>query len=257
MPELGEVEGFRRLLSDFGGAVIVQVHVIDASVLRNSDPSRFIASVEDRRIGVARRTGKWLSLEIDEAVVVFHFGMTGSLEHRSGGHRRDDRVVFVTDRGELRYRDLRKLRGVFLAADADEEHRIIGDVGVDALAVSAPVLRARLESHRGSIKAALVDQRRVAGIGNFGSDEILWRARIHPNTSVTTLDDDQWSQLHRALSTVLRTTAAVGHTPRGPHWLTGARFTTPAQCPRCSNTLDRGVISGRTAVWCPACQPAD
>jgi len=254
MPELGDVERFRRLVTAFEGAVVERIDVVDAGVIRNIGAERFVVCLSGKRMGSATRVGKWLTVAVDGLFVVFHFGMTGSLERGAGDLHADDRVVFVTDRGEFRYRDLRKLRGIYLAADTGEVDRILGDVGVDALGISAMELRDRLQSRRGSIKAALIDQTRIAGIGNFGSDEILWRAGIHPQTLTHTLDPDQWARLHRALSTVVRATARAGHTPRGPRWLTGARWPRPPHCPSCSSVLQRSAVARRTSVWCPICQ---
>lgn len=255
MPELGDVEGFRRLVVQFDGSLIERIDVIDAGVIRNTSAQSFIRSLCGQRIGPAARIGKWLTVAIDDLFVVFHFGMTGSLRRDNGGElSADDRVVFFTDIGEFRYRDLRKLRGIYLAADTDEVDRIVGDIGADALGISATELRRRLLSRRGPIKAALIDQTRVAGIGNLVGDEILWRAGIHPHTPTQDLDDDQWLQLHRALATVVRVTARAGHTPRGPRWLTGARWAQPAACPTCGSVLRRTAVAGRTAVWCPGCQ---
>ena len=79
---------------------------------------------------------------------------------------------------------------------------------------------------RSSIKGALIDQTRIAGIGNFLSDEILWRAGIDPRTPTSGLTGEQWARLHRSLQKVVRAAARAGHTPRGPRWLTGARWGT-------------------------------
>lgn len=256
MPELGDVEGFRRVVVAFEGATIARVEILDTGVVRNVSAERFATCLRGKRIGRAKRIGKWLIVVIGDQTVVFHFGMTGSLERGDGEDlRADDRVVFVTEIGEFRYRDLRKLRGIHLAADTDEVDKIIGDIGPDARSVSAAELRRGLGTRRGSIKAGLIDQTRLAGIGNFGSDEILWRAGVHPNTPIRTLRDDEWARLHGALAGVVRATVRAGHTPRGPRWLTGARGAQPARCPTCSTVLERSVVAGRSSLWCPMCQP--
>jgi formamidopyrimidine-DNA glycosylase len=253
MPELGDVERFRRVAAAFDGATIVRIDVLDAGVIRNTSAERFVACLRGKRIGPATRRGKWLILAVDDRSVLFHFGMTGALVRGNGDElRADDRVVFDTDVGEFRYRDLRKLRGIHLAADTDEMIQILGDI--DASGISAADLRRRLHSQRGSIKAGLIDQTRVAGIGNFVSDEILWRAHIHPSTRTHTLNDDEWVRLHRALTAVVRATSRAGHTPRGPRWLTGARWAQHARCPACASELQRSVVAGRSSVWCPTCQ---
>ncbi len=255
MPELGDVEGFRRLIGRLRGATIREINVRDAGVLRNRTPDEFVHALVGKRVGRALRTGKWLKVQVDDVTVLFHFGMTGSLSIADGtALHRHDRVVFATDAGELRFRDLRKLRGIYLATTAAEVEQIVGVLGADALGISAESLRDRLQPGRSSIKAALFDQTRVAGIGNFLSDEILWRAGIDPRTPAASLTNVQWARLHDSLQTVVRAVARAGHTPRGPQWLTGARWREPATCPTCGGALERGVVAARSSVWCPVCQ---
>lgn len=255
-PELGDVERFRRVVDGFHGATGLRIDVLDAGVIRGVDAGAFVRALRGEPIGTSKRVGKWLIVTVGDQFVVFHFGMTGSLERSDGREPPTDvRVVFVTDRGELRYRDRRKLRGMYLAVDEASVDRLLGDIGADALGISAPDLRRRLGTHRGSVKAALLDQSRVAGIGNFGGDEILWRAGINPARAVSDLLDAEWIRLHRAASQVLRATARAGRTPRGPRWLTGARWADPARCPVCTSELRQTTVAGRSSVWCPTCQP--
>ena len=84
------------------------------------------------------------------------------------------------DRGELRYADLRKLRGIWLAADDDETAEVMGKQGPDALGLDLPSFRKALQGRRGALKPALMDQSVVAGLGNLLTDEILWQARLPP-----------------------------------------------------------------------------
>lgn len=258
MPELGDVEGFRRVASRFHGAVIERVDVLDAGSLRDVDPQHFTEAVCGGRIGPATRVGKWLLLPVAPVTVLFHFGMTGSLVALNDMERLEfhDRVVFVTDGGRLAFRDPRKLRGVYVADGDAQVREVMGVIGPDALDVSPQVLRDRLSPVRSSIKASLIDQKRIAGIGNFGADEILWRAHIRPHIAPSSLPDRQWQQLHRSLREVLSATARAGHTPRGPRWLTGARFREDFRCPICDASLERGTVAARSTVWCPICQPS-
>jgi formamidopyrimidine-DNA glycosylase len=257
MPELGDVEGFRRLIRRFEGATIEQIDVRDAGILRNRSSAEFVDALVGRQIGRAVRTGKWLRVPVGGLTVLFHFAMTGSLVADEAEVHRHDRVIFATDAGEFRFRDLRKLRGIYVAATADEVNEIVGPLGVDALGISAADLRNRLQPGRSTIKAALIDQTRIAGIGNFLSDEILWRAGVDPRTPTATLTDAQWARLHRSLRTVVRAVARAGHTPRTSRWLTGARWKEPALCPTCGSTLEHGVVATRSSVWCPVCQRTD
>lgn len=91
-----------------------------------------------------------------------------------------ERLVISLDRGELRYADLRKLRGIWLAADDDETAEVMGKQGPDALGLDLPSFRKALQGRRGALKPALMDQSVVAGLGNLLTDEILWQARLPP-----------------------------------------------------------------------------
>ncbi len=255
MPELGDVEGWRRLLGRLERSTIEAIDVLDDGVIRNRSAAEFVDALLGEQIGAPARIGKWLQVPVGDVIVLFHFGMTGALSigDATPAHRYD-RVVFTTDAGSFSYRDLRKLRGIYVASTAAEVDAIVGPLGVDALIATAADLHDSVGAGRSSIKAALMDQSRIAGIGNFLSDEILWRAGIDPRTPTSLLTGGQWIGLHRSLRTVLRAAARAGHTPRGPRWLTGARWRDPATCPECGSALRRGVVAARTSVWCPACQ---
>ena len=96
-----------------------------------------------------------------------------------------------------------------------------------------------------------MDQRLIAGIGNLLSDEILWRARVHPAAPVAKLGaDSQAPPLRRAASRRERV-ARYGRIPRGPRWLTRVRDDRAAECPRCGARLRHATVAGRTACWCP------
>ena len=180
MPELPDVEGFRRILTaPLGGEVVGQVEVLDPSVIRNSSRRRVEATVRNRILVRVDRRGKWLILALGGPALVLHFGMTGSLIATARGttHDRFDRLALVGPT-EVRYRDVRKLGGVWLAEDDATIDDIIGPQGPDARGVSRAELARRLRGRRGAIKPALIDQRVLAGLGNMLSDEVLWRARL-------------------------------------------------------------------------------
>jgi len=256
MPELADVEGFRRVIERVAGSEIQRVEVLDPGVVRQGSARRLNSTMRGRRVRPAVRTGKWLVVPTDGPSLIFHFGMTGSLQWTADASERHpyDRVVFITDHGELRYRDQRKLQGVYLAKDARAIGDIVGQIGPDALDITETDFRAHLQPKRSTIKSALIDQRRLAGLGNMLSDEILWRACIHPATEVKEVSDSEWHALHRASQEVLHTAVRAGHTPRGPNWLTGVRWDPDARCPRCGTFLERSKLAGRTTVWCPDCQ---
>lgn len=262
MPELPDVEGFRRTAEAAAGAVVERVEVLDDAVLRNTSPGRLRRALEGHRLGHPGRRGKWLVLPFEGSVVVLHFGMTGSLrwsEHaeEDGRRHRHDRVVVATGAGELVYRDQRKLRGLWLAAHDDDVAAIVGPLGPDALGLGLDDLEAALAGHRGALKPLLMDQSVVAGLGNLTADEALWRARLHPRRRAGSLTRGERRALQRALSTVLRAATRRGAVPAAPGWLTSQRDRADPRCPRCGTALERLRVGGRAAVFCPRCQPAE
>jgi formamidopyrimidine-DNA glycosylase len=259
VPELADVEGFRRYFARYAaGRRVKAVDVHDRSIVRNATPRRLRRSLEGRRLGRPTRHGKWLLVPAGDLTVLFHFGMTGGLQwtSRGGAAHSHDRVVFRLEGGELRYRNMRKLGGIWLARSEHEVERVTGALGPDALEVGREDLEQLLERRRGGLKAALMDQRLLAGMGNELSDEILWQARLHPRRTVRTLQRRERDALYRAFRKVLVESARRGRVPRAPGWLTTERGRREPSCPRCGARIERGTVAERTAYWCPRCQRA-
>lgn len=255
MPELPDVEYFRRFLADrAAGALIERVVTTDPAILRNATDGALDAAVRGHRLEEPERHGKWLLAWTTGPAVLVHFGMTGRLLWAPGpaGRHRHDRVIFQTDRGELRYRNMRKLGGVWLAHDRDEARRLLAPLGPDALHASARTFRAALGRRRGQVKAALMNQSVVAGVGNLAADEALWQARIHPLRRLEDLTEEERRRLERSVRRVLRTWVDRFH-DLPPGWLLSVRGP-GARCPRCGTELRRTVAGGRTTFFCPSCQ---
>jgi formamidopyrimidine-DNA glycosylase len=257
LPELPDVEHYRRFLALHAArARVERVIVTDSGILRNADAQTLDESLQGHRFEEPERRGKWLIAWTSGPAVLFHFGMTGDLiwgENDEERHRHD-RVVFVLDRGELRYRNMRKLGGLWLAHDSGEVELILGGLGPDALGLDRMAFDELLNRRRGRVKAALMDQSLLAGVGNLLADEILWRARIHPARGIQDLSEEE----RRTLFTELRGTIRAGireledgmRTP----WMR-IRGKPGARCPRCRTPLGRTVVGGRTTYVCPRCQP--
>ncbi len=259
MPELPDIESYRITLTEhLVGARVRDVRVLDAGVLRNETPNAFRNRLVGCRFGAPHRHGKWLMLPADGLMLLIHSGMTGKL-YLTGADgaevRTDDRLVIVTDAGELRYADLRKLGGLWLLPSGADVSTVTGDQGVDALGISVPAFRAALLGRRGALKTTLMDQQVIAGLGNMLTDEVCWRAQLHPARTVNTLDDQTLGNLHRVMQRVLRAAVKYGRIPRTRAWLSSTRDRDPAPCPRCATALRRSRIGGRTSIWCPHCQP--
>jgi formamidopyrimidine-DNA glycosylase len=259
VPELPDVEGYRRNLARaLPGRQVCQVDVRDAGVLRNTTPRTLRHQLAGHRFGDPRRHGKWLILPTDGPTLLVHSGMTGRPYYADDDQPEQglERLVIALDRGQLRYVDLRKLRGVWLAGDDDEVAGVLGEQGPDALGLNLRSFTKALEGRRGTLKPTLMDQSVIAGLGNLLVDEICWRARLNPSRPVGRLDETDVRRLHASMKRVLRTAVPHGCVPSLPRWLTRVRDDPDPACPRCGTRLMRGRIGGRTSLWCPRCQPA-
>jgi formamidopyrimidine-DNA glycosylase len=258
MPELPDVEGFRRVLAEHAGEPIRAVRVYDPGVLRGISARRLADTLRGRRFEEPRRHGKWLIAPLGGPVLILHFGMTGSLSWNAPDRprHRHDRLVWSLAEGELRYRDMRKLQGVRLAQSQDQADRMLGELGPDALDVSRENFGELLASRRGRLKTALTDQSVIAGLGNLLADEICWRARISPLRAAKDLDDADRRTLYQAMRRVLHASIKAERVPPRDSWLTGARDKPDGSCPRCGTSLCGKRVSGRRTVWCRRCQPA-
>jgi formamidopyrimidine-DNA glycosylase len=257
MPELPDVEGFRRVLAEHTGEPITDVRVRDTGVLRGVGVRRLRETLRGHRFEEPRRHGKRLIAPAEGPVLIVHFGMTGSLSwhaHDDEPHRHD-RVVWSFEDGELRYRDMRKLQGIRLMRDVAQAEEAMGDLGPDALEVSRGEFGDLLARHRGRLKAVLTDQAVLAGLGNLLADEICWHAWINPLRTARDLDESERGALYREMRRVLRESVKAGCVPGRRSWITGARDRPDGTCPRHGVPLTRGRVSGRTTVWCHICQP--
>lgn len=256
MPELPEVEAYRRLGERALHRRVAAVDAPDAWFLKGGLTAEHLAAVvEGATFTASRRIGKLMLLDTDDGVTVgLRFGMTGRLlvDGRAGVDEleyssvRDepawDRVGFrFVDGGDLRIRDPRRLGGVLLSPD---ETRL----GADALTVTPAALRAALGSSTAPLKARLLDQARLAGVGNLLADELLHRAGLDPTRPAGSLTPAELRRLHRAL----RTTVALLIERGGSH--TGdlqPQRRPGGTCPRDGAPLVRRKVGGRTTWSCP------
>jgi formamidopyrimidine-DNA glycosylase len=257
LPELCDVEGFRRhFLRYAAGRPIETVTVDDPALVRNASARSLSRLLSGRRFAEPERHGKWLIAPAGRARVLFHFGMTGLLvwSGDAEGRHRHDRIVFELGTGELRYRNMRRFGGLWLARSEEEREDLLGSLGPDALELGESDFAERIGSRRGGIKSALMDQRVIAGLGNLLSDELLWRVRVHPRRPAARIPARTLRRLHGEMIRTLQEGNRHGRVPGKPGWLTGARDGRDPRCPRCDARLRRGTVAGRTAVWCPRCQ---
>lgn len=259
MPELPEVEMFKRYLDSTSlHQRITNVEVRDAYVLKRVSGRELAGRLKGHRFENSRRHGKHLFVRAgNDLWLRLHFGMTGSLEYLSDNQPapKTARVIFrfAHNRG-LAFDDQRKFGEIELIRDIDEFLQTRG-LGSDALEISPSQFKKIVGSHRGALKAILLNQQLIAGIGNLYADEILFRARMHPATEATRLNDKDLGRLFRATHRVLEKAIALktdfNRLPKS--WLLTNREK-GGRCPRCGKALKSATIGGRTSWFCAHCQ---
>jgi formamidopyrimidine-DNA glycosylase len=261
MPELPDVEHFRQAFRRHASGKRVTSVWVDPTIVRNIEPAALPGALTGRRFQEPGRHGKWLIGRTDGPALLLHFGMTGDViwsGDEPDRHRHDRLALGFAEGGELRYRNMRKLGGVWLAHDESEVARLLGALGPDALAVDRKEFAERLGRRRGSVKAALMDQSFVAGVGNILADEILWQARLHPRGAIETMGKEARLRLYRVMHRVLeRASSQYDYMERERSWLSHVRGLPGARCLRCGTPLARTVAAGRTTYFCPSCQGGD
>jgi formamidopyrimidine-DNA glycosylase len=255
VPELIEVEVYRRLAERADGRLVAEVDAPDPWFVKGGlGGSALQDALVGRRLRRARRRGKLLLIDTDGPVLGLRFGMTGrlvldgtaaidALLHTSG---RDEPSwirfgLRFADGGALWISDPRRLGGVELDPEEDR-------LGPDALDLTPAQLRVALEGSRAPLKARLLDQARVAGLGNLLVDEACWRAGLDPARPAASLSDAELRRLHRHLRLTLSELMARGGSHTGdlqPGRVPGGR------CPRDGETLARRTVGGRTTYSCP------
>ena len=274
MPELPEVETVRRRLEPaLVGRRFEHVEIDDPRLTRPEDPAEVAAELTGERVEALERRGKYLIVRFESGrVLLIHLRMTGTLLHASPGmpadvpHRRA--VVNLDDGSDVVYRDVRRF-GTWLLVEPDALDPYLAErLGGEPLGrtFTTRSLAASLANRKAPVKAALLDQRTLAGLGNIYVDEALWRARIHPLRPARELDADEVRALRegikRALEAGIRRQGATLRDYRQPDGSAGSmqnefkvygRLGEP--CDRCGTPIEKTRVAGRGTWYCPACQP--
>ena len=275
MPELPEVETVRRRLEPvLTGRRLDRVEISDPRLVRPYEPDEVAAELQGERVASVERRGKYLIVRFEtDRVLLIHLRMTGSLRHSSSGfaddsHRRA--LVRLDDGSDVAYRDVRRFGTWLLLEPGELEAYLATRLGEEPLEAvfTAARLGQLLAKRRAPVKAALLDQRTLAGMGNIYVDEALWRARIHPLRPAESLGRDEVRRLHRAVRRSLEQgIARQGSTLRDyalPDGGSGAmqhelkvygRGGEP--CDRCGTPIAKIRVAGRGTSFCPACQLAE
>lgn len=264
MPELPDVETFRRYLDATGlHQTIEEVAVGDERVVKRATPADLADYLQGRRLERTYRRGKHLFAALDAGGwLEVHFGMTGYLAYyRASGEAPEySHVRFTYANGyHLAFVDRRKLGYVAPVRDLAACLAEL-ELGIDALdpELDAAAFRELAEGRRGQVKCWLMDQATLAGIGNVYSDEILFHAGIHPRTPLQGLGEADLDRLHGQLRAVLKAAidAQVQPGAMPADFLVPLREVADAACPRCGTPLAKVKACGRTAQYCPRCQPS-
>jgi formamidopyrimidine-DNA glycosylase len=272
MPELPEVETIRRQLAPaLEGRRVEELEILDPRWCEPAPPEALSDAVRGRRIERVGRRGKYLNLHLkDEVHLVMHLRMTGNLLIvEAGGERPYTRVRISTDgAGDVLFTDPRRFgTGVVLLGDDALHDYFDSRLGVEPLGpdFTAEALRAAARGRRQPVKAFLLNQERVAGVGNIYADEALWRAKIHPERPVGTLRRPQIETLRDAVVASLE----AGIDAKGAsiddfrhadgekgsfqdEFLVHLREGEP--CHRCGTTIRKIRAAGRGTYYCPRCQ---
>ena len=273
MPELPEVETVRlRLEPVLVGRRLDRVEIRDGRLTRPHDPARVAAELEGQTVSAVERRGKYLLVRFDSGLVLLvHLRMTGSFSYAADGEVADDphrrAVARLDDGSDVAYRDVRRF-GTWLLLDGDDlEPYLAAKVGREPLArtFTAARLAERLAERRAPIKAALLDQRTLAGMGNIYVDEALWRACIHPLRPARDLSADEVKALHRGIRRALAAgiarqgaTLRDYRTPDGGAGSMQHEFKVYGRegepCDRCGTPIAKTRAGGRGTSYCPSCQ---
>lgn len=275
MPELPEVETVRRTLYDkLVGRTIDRVEIITPRQVYHPDPDTFRAELEGIAFTDLKRRGKYLLLELgDRLTLVCHLRMSGHLFVCDPERPRDKHthVIFHMDDGkELRYEDQRKFGGFHLLGPTGEGMPPgLRNLGPEPLSddFTPRTLAEAVAGRRSPVKAVLLDQSAVAGLGNIYVDEALFCARVHPERAAESLSPDEIHRLHGCIRSVLEraverrgTTFSLyfdGEGKSGDMYDELQVFDrTGAPCPRCGTPIVKLAVAQRGTHVCPQCQPA-
>lgn len=276
MPELPEVETVRRGLEPvLSGARLAEV-LVRRPDLRRPFPPRLAERLTGLRITGLRRRAKYLLIDLDGGdALLLHLGMSGRMvisPARPNALETHDHVVFYTEAGPVvRFNDARRFGSLdWIEAGAEATHPLLRDIGPEPLGdgFSADSFAAGLEGRIAPIKAVLLDQHQVAGIGNIYACEALHMARIHPARPARDLTRAEVSSLVSAVKEVLAVAIEAGGStlrdhqqPNGELGYFQHRFQVYGRageaCARCGDAarIERLVQSGRSSFFCATCQP--
>ena len=264
MPELPEVETYRaRLEPRLVDRVLEGVVIADRRLTRPREPRDVAAHLKGQRVAAVERRGKYLVVRfVAGGGLVVHLRMTGGFPADMGTHVRA--VLFLDDGTRVVYRDVRRFGTWLLLEEEELERHLAAKNGPEPLGRSFTVefLSGRLAGRRAPVKAAILDQRTVAGLGNIYADEALWHARIHPLRPAGELSVEEVAALRDGIRRALRTGIRRQGADLGDGAYAGGRMQDEFRvygragepCSRCGTPIEKARAGGRGTSYCPSCQ---
>lgn len=270
MPELPEVETVARgLRESLVGRTVTGVTVGWPRTIARLGEAEFTERVAGQRVTLIGRRGKYVIIGLSRGYLLVHLKMSGRLSvvPRDEPSDRHVHVLFDLDDGrQLRFRDVRKFGRIHLV---DHPSEITAGLGPEPLADDFRLedFSRLLARRRGRLKSLLLNQQFLVGLGNIYADEALFAARLHPMRKADSLTDDEQSRLYAAIRTVLKQAVASRGTTLDDGGYTDANGRAGGYqdrivvygrggepCRRCATPIQRIVIGGRSAHFCPHCQ---
>lgn len=262
MPELPEVETVVRSIAPLVGRRIVSAEFRGVRVLRGGDPDRMAQQVAGRRIKGVRRYGKFILIEFDrDGYLMVHLGMTGKLL-LGGAPGKHTHAIITFDRGVLLYDDSRQFGRLQFFPDMPER---LSKLGPEPLEVAFEEFHERMKRRQTSVKALLLNQDFIRGVGNIYADESLFRAGIHPQAIAGRLRKARTRRLYAAIQEVLTEAIAAGGSSisdyvdaegrKGFFQINHRVYGREGEpCSVCGSAIRRVVVAQRSSHFCAKCQ---
>lgn len=263
MPELPEVETERgRLAPVLEGRRLAAVQIDDSRLTRPDDPAHVAALLAGRRVERVDRRGKYLLLRLEDGLTLLvHLRMTGGFRYEPASHERA--ILELDDGTRIAYRDLRRFGTWTLLEPEEAEAHLAVRLGPEPLGrgFTASFLADRLAGRRAPVKAAILDQRTVAGLGNIYADEALWHARVHPLRAAGELSTEEVAALRQGIRAALRRGIRRQGADLGDGTYAGGRMQHEFRvygrlgvpCDRCGTPIEKTRAGGRGTWFCPSC----
>jgi formamidopyrimidine-DNA glycosylase len=258
MPELPEIETYRKYVEDTSmGKRIEKVQLRTHGMVLETTDKALKGTLEGNTFVNTFRHGKFLFITLkSKDSLMLHFGMTGDLEYTEITNQPKSYAILFQfkNKHQLVFSDVRKFGKIALVKDVVAFIKKRG-YGTDALAITKEEFLNKFSKKRTPIKASLMDQKAIAGVGNEYSDEILFQCRVHPASSTTKLSEKQLTEIHKTMRAVLKEAVKKrAERKKMKKFFFLENRKAGLACPRCKGKTEWETIGGRSSYFCPSCQ---